>query len=97
MFILKLNDMRSSNIENLTFIVRAETREELEQFLERETVEYYPDDGWGRQYRKGGPLEWCNPLSSCDNNIVNVGNADEWAANARRQFEEEVMSLPVVT
>jgi|GEM_PF-6461694 len=95
MFILQLNDMRSSNIENLCPVARAETAQELERFMEDEIVEAYRDGGWGKQYREGGPLEWYNPPYSFDQNIVDVGSADEWAANARREFEERIMAIPV--
>ena len=46
MFVLQLNDMRASNVENLSPVARAETSEELQRFLDNEKVEYYNDDRW---------------------------------------------------
>jgi hypothetical protein len=94
MFVLQLNDMRASNAENLTWVARAETKEKLQRFLENEKVEYYKDGRWGKTYRKGGPLEWCNPPFSSDDAFVDVKSADEWAANARQRFDDQVMGLP---
>lgn len=45
MWVLMLNDMRSSNIENLQPVFRAETKEKLKEFIEKEKVEHYTDDG----------------------------------------------------
>ena len=65
MWILYLNDMRFPKIEMTVAVARANTREALVAFLERERVESYRDerdDGlhWGKVHRKGGPLEWFN-------------------------------------
>ena len=38
MWILQLNDMRFANIENVQAVFRAETREQIEAFLKKETV-----------------------------------------------------------
>lgn len=94
MFVLQLNDMRASNVENLSPVARAETIEELQRFLDNEKVEYYNDDRWRKSYRQGGPLEWYNSPFTGDQAIVNMGSADEWAANAKQQFEEQIMILP---
>jgi hypothetical protein len=61
MFILVMNDMRYANIETLRELCWASTIQELDDFLNSERVEYYKDGQWGKQYRKGGPLEWKNP------------------------------------
>lgn len=45
MHVLFLNDMRSAQYETLEPVARAETREALEAFLEREGCETYCDDG----------------------------------------------------
>lgn len=58
-YVLMLNDMRSSNIENLV-AVKVGTREELVAFHEGERVERYVDGRWGKTFRQGGPLEWFN-------------------------------------
>lgn len=98
MWVLFLNDMRSSNIENLSPVGRANTKEELIAYLAREKVEPYRDDRWGKTYRQGGPLEWYNPpyVSEERLHFQNAGHEDEWAANARRDYQARVMSLPVI-
>jgi len=64
-WILFLNDMRFGQVEILQPICQAETPEALEAFLEAERSEPYVDEvggyRWGKNYRRGGPLEWCNP------------------------------------
>ena len=60
MFVLWLNPM-TDNVESRKAVAKADTREALEQLLERECVEPYQDDCWHKTYRKGGPLEWYNP------------------------------------
>lgn len=65
MWILQLNDMRSGKIEYCETVVRAETKEELEAFVEREKVESYKTNGrWAKSFREGGLLEWFNPPSN---------------------------------
>lgn len=68
-WVLYLNDMRDSHIEDFEPVLRASSREELEAVLLREKVEPYSEPGfgrygetnWAKSYRKGGPLEWFNP------------------------------------
>jgi hypothetical protein len=93
MYVLQLNDMRASNIENVQPRFRADTPEELEAFMQAEKVEPYREDNWAKIFRKDGPLEWCNLPFNFDQHIIDVGNADEWAENARRQYDEQVMSI----
>ena len=94
MYILQLNDMRSANVENLQKVARAETSEELQRLLDSEKVESYNDGRWHKSYRQGGPLEWYNAPYNFEPSIMSVGSADEWAANARMQFEQQIMTLP---
>lgn len=61
MWILLLNDMRSSKIEMRREVARAETKQALVDFMARERVEPYRDGHWGKSFRQGGLLEWCNP------------------------------------
>ena len=44
-FFLFLNDMRSSHVEELTRVCRADSVEELQAFIDRERVEPYRDSG----------------------------------------------------
>jgi hypothetical protein len=59
-WILNLNDMRFAHVEELVFVCWANTIEELREFVNQETVEYYKDNKWGKTFRKFGPLEWYN-------------------------------------
>lgn len=99
MFVLCLNDMRSSNIENLQPIVRAETKAQLEEFLRRETVDPYRDGQWGKSYRAGGgPLEWFNPPWASDSHLhfQDVGTEDDWARDARISYQNEIGGIPIL-
>lgn len=87
MWILQLNDMRSSKIEISTTVVRAETKEELESFIERERVEGYHDDNWGKGFRKDGPLEWFNQPSN--NHFEPYVDMGLW-------WQNNVMSIPEI-
>jgi len=73
MFILYMNDMRSSKFEQLQPVLQAPTKEEIVTFLEEQTVEVYTEprgDGfWGKSFKKGGPLEWYNKPYNPDNQI----------------------------
>ena len=95
MFVLKLNDMRSPQIEMLKNVARAETEEELLEFVKREKVEVYADDSWGKHYRKGGPLEWYNPLEPFGH-IMDIGTKADWMQNAANEFDGVVTSIPEV-
>lgn len=97
MWVMLLNDMRSPNIERLTPVCRAETKEMLMDFLTRESVPGYRDGQWGKSFRQGGPLEWFNPPYKNDENMhfQNAGGVEKWIENARRDYEDRVMSLPV--
>jgi len=97
MFVLVLNDMRASNVENIRPVYRAKTRKKLEEFLEQETVSGYRDGSWHKSFRKGGPLEWMNPplegsFSEC--NFKNVGTQREWEEAARKEYNDQVLWLP---
>lgn len=59
-WILVLNDMRSSRFEQLTPAARASTREQLVDLMDEERVPSYKDGSWGKSFREGGPLEWFN-------------------------------------
>jgi hypothetical protein len=71
-WILQLNDMRDARVEWMTPVCCADSREELEAFVEREKVEPYKDGTWGKSFRQGGPLEWFNQPFCADNNIFEL-------------------------
>lgn len=96
MWVMHLNDMRASNIENMTAVARAETVEELKALLTREDCGVYTDGKWRKQFRQGGPLEWYNPPISGDNTFMNVGSEQEFVENARAQYRSVMDTIPEV-
>lgn len=97
MWVLLLNDMRHAHIEQLTPVARAETKEQLIAFLQRETVEPYQDDHWSKTFKKGGPLEWFNPpWSNEPEHYQDVQSEDEWAEAARRRYRNTILCIPKV-
>jgi hypothetical protein len=95
MWVLLLNDMRMPKIEMLEPVARAETKEALIAYLGSQEVETYQDGQWNKVYRKGGSLEWYNPPSD-DLSFRDVGHEDDWAANARQRYRDQVLSIPAL-
>ncbi len=95
MWILRLNDMRTSKIEIMQTVVRAETEEEITSFLKNETVEQYMDDKWCKSFKKGGILEWFNP-TSLHGGIINVGNEESWKNDAIEAYKADILSIPTI-
>lgn len=70
-WVLCLNDMRSAHFEKLQPVTWSPDVGALKAFLDQERVEPYRDESrvteygessyWGKSFRSGGPLEWCNP------------------------------------
>lgn len=103
MWVLQLNDMRHAHGENLTPVARAETREALMLFMERERVDGYDDaenhpygGTWRKGFRRGGPLEWCNGSFDDEQSIVNVGTRADWMTAAGERWDRQVASLMAV-
>lgn len=100
MWILQLNDMRSEDLSKMTPIARAETKEELEEFVKREMVEPYQTVGYGdftKCFKEGGLLEWFNPpVEQIAQPYVNVSDEETWAERARVDFRERVLSIPEI-
>ena len=96
MWVLQLKDMRNTRVgDPASPIARAETKEELEKFVERETVIMYYEEVYGKTFGKDSPLEWyIRPGKDNDHEYINAGDADLWAERARADFEAQVMSLP---
>ena len=87
MFVLQLNDMRSATPEMLSSVARAETKEELESFLEDQKVESYRDGQWAKSFKKGGLLEWCNQPYDDDQTFVDM---DLWR---KQWWEQNIMTI----
>lgn len=98
MWVLLLNDMRASQVEILSPVARADSRDALQSLLAREKVDAYNDGRWGKAYRQGGPLEWFNPPWDFESHrhFVNVGTREDAARSAIEQWEAQIMPLPLV-
>jgi len=103
MWVLFLNHMRDAKIEMLQPVARAETKEELKAFIDRERCEPYQDEpsppyniAWVHNFKQGGPLEWHNPPYEHmeDEHFVYVGSLEEWLEGATINYNERVMSIP---
>lgn len=94
MFVLCLNDMRSSNAEITISVFRSEEREPMEKFLKDERVETYKDGTWGKVFRAGGPLEWYNePYEHLGQGILEVSEG-VWVEEARQRWQNMVQAIP---
>lgn len=101
MWILQLNDMRSSKVGLLTAVAKAETKEALLAFLDREKVLAYSNGQWLKTFRHGGPLEWFNPpYSWVCSHLVDMGTREEYVlcavGLANAYWDNEIDSLPTV-
>lgn len=96
MWILMLNDIRAAQVENLTPVARAETREELVNLMVREIVRKYKDGQWHKSYRADGPLEWYNPPYNFEvyKHVQNIGTAEDWANEARERYAQYTSGIP---
>ncbi len=103
MWVLYLNPMRDRT-EARHPICRAETREALEAFLARETVEPYTDEEpdlyfpsgvkrWSKVFRKGGPIEWYNPPFSAGEGPIDIGTVEDFLVFMREKWEREYLAL----
>ena len=93
MWVLLLNDMRSANIENILAVAKAETKEALVVYLEREKVDGYRDGQWGKGFKQGGPLEWYNAPWDESESFVFAGTRNDWMERAGLDWDRRVGSL----
>lgn len=96
-WVLQLNRVTMAHVEDLIPACRANSKEELKAFLEREKVEPYRDGQWGKNFRKGGPLEWFNPPwpHDEDRHFVEV-NVAERVLEYRARLEAGLLGIPEV-
>lgn len=94
MWVLRLNDMRAANIENLTLVATATEREALERHVAGEKVELYRDGQWAKVFRKGGPMEWFNDPWNVEEAYIYAGTRDEWANTAAENWDNQIGALP---
>lgn len=96
MWVLKLNDMRSSKIEMWESVARAEHSEKLQQWMDLEKVEPYRDEQWSKVFRKGGPLEWYNEPLGMGHGIYNIGTEEDWVQHIRDDYHTLMDSIYLV-
>ena len=103
MFALHLNPMMS-NTEVTACVAIADTREQLEEFLEQERVEPYSESGqsmfhsgettYHKVFKKGGPLEMFNPPESsyCEpSGIIEIPSPEEIEEHYTNAMNLEIM------
>jgi hypothetical protein len=87
MWVLRLNDMRSPNIEMRIDVAIAKKRESLVRLLEENSCAPYVESGrWIKSYKSGSILEWFNSPYSLDGAIISIGTEEDWADTARRRY-----------
>lgn len=100
-FVLVLNDMRMSNIENSMIACRANTKESLEKLLQSEFVPGGWRDGqWGKSFKQGGVLEWFNPPDDFFGQGIREIDTDEMIRKETESilswWSSNIQSLPEV-
>lgn len=101
-FVLALNDMRMSNIENTMIACKADTREALERLLQNERVPGGWRDGqWGKTFKQGGILEWFNPPDQFFGQGIHEVDTDQMirkeAESIMAWWNSKIEPLPRVT
>ena len=93
-YVLHLNDMRSSNIEMSEIALISFYKEDLKEYMRSKKVETYRDGRWGKTFEQGSVLEWFNSphdIDSCnleDSTWGTHGIGEEWVS------EDSLESLP---
>lgn len=102
MWLLRLNDMRTSHREGLVTVCRAETREELEELVRDETVEHYTDPAepkekesylFHKTFRKDSTLEWYNRPWG-DQSYVYLGTKEDHLREASYSWDRMLEEIP---
>jgi hypothetical protein len=98
MWVLQLNPM-TANAERVVPVACAETRQQLEAFMNEQTApEPYRDGQWGKVFRQGSTLEWFNPPFGDESFIgtpafVDIGTEDDWAQEAIQRYRDFLMQV----
>lgn len=96
-WVLVLNDMRSSNVEIVQPVCRAESKEALQAFINRERApESYRDGSWAKTFKHGSILEWFNPPWNDCESFQDVGQESDWVQRAIQNYSRNVLGLPAV-
>jgi hypothetical protein len=66
-YALLLNNMQSPNIENISIVKIADTKQELIDWYEsQEADKGWTDGQWHKHFKKGSDLEWFNPIHNLE-------------------------------
>lgn len=69
-YALMLNDMHSSNVENIQCVMASDDPEKLVEFYFAHLADaFYRDGQWGKAFKKDSPLEWFNPVHNATGGI----------------------------
>ncbi len=96
-YVLFLNDMRASQIENVQPVFQAETPEELVALVDRERVEGYGDGQWSKRFRAGGPLEWYNDPEKGFGHITKIVVVPSQYVDCMAMWESQVNGIRPVS
>ena len=78
LYILTMNPI-TDRTESGRIAAMSYSKQALIDFYNQESVERYEDDNWSKSFRKGGLLEWLNPLYSFEIGHYGHGIREEWA------------------
>ncbi len=97
MYLLKLNDMRSPQVEIMQPIGIFESLDQIHRFLHAEEVSAYKDGQWNKRYRQGGPLEWFNPPIFMEESFEEFPSEEEFISKQRQRYRDYISGIPRFT
>lgn len=66
-YALLMNNMQSPNVENISIVKIADTKQELiDWYKAQEAEKSWTDGRWGKHFKKNSELEWYNPIHNLD-------------------------------
>jgi hypothetical protein len=68
-YVLTMNDMRSPHIEDQRIALMGPTSASIMDYL-KANEESWQDGRWGKSYRQGSKVEWCNPPFYLDESLT---------------------------
>lgn len=101
MYILQLNPI-TANSERVVPVACSESSLELRNFLKRESVEPYRENGFLKSFRKGSILENFNPPDQSEEAwigvpaIADIGTEQDWANQAVLDYQSIVKDLVAI-
>lgn len=97
MFVLRLNDMRASQIEILSDVCISDNKKDLTEFIKKEKTKPYQEENgdrvWSKSFKKEGPLEWYN-LPIDDSCYLEIATEDAFVEAKRKEYQNFINSIP---